>query len=107
MPTGRLGGTAFITGGGRGIGASIARELAAAGMRVAATGRTAEQVRVVAQEIGGTALVGDVSSRKDVQHWVREAGALDLARIRLPPCFALPRSRFLCSRCLTLTLATV
>jgi NADP-dependent 3-hydroxy acid dehydrogenase YdfG len=47
-------------------------------MRVAVTGRTAGQVPAVTQEIGGTALVGNVSSRKDVERWVREAGALDL-----------------------------
>ena len=40
MPSDRLDGVALVTGGGRGIGASIARELADAGMRVAVTGRT-------------------------------------------------------------------
>ena len=35
---------ALVTGGGRGIGASIARELAAAGARVAVAARTREQV---------------------------------------------------------------
>jgi 3-oxoacyl-[acyl-carrier protein] reductase len=67
----RLDGVALVTGGGRGIGASIARELADAGMRVAVTGRTREQVEAVAQEIGGLALVGDVSQPADVESWVR------------------------------------
>ena len=58
-----LSGVALVTGGGRGIGASIARELAAAGMEVAVTGRTAAQVEAVAQEVGGRALVGDVHRR--------------------------------------------
>ena len=58
MPSDRLEGVALVTGGGRGIGASIARELADAGMRVAVTGRTAEQVNAVAAEIGGLALDG-------------------------------------------------
>ena len=60
VPSDRLDGVALVTGGGRGIGASIARELADAGMRVAVTGRTREQVEAVAAEIGGLALVGDV-----------------------------------------------
>jgi len=74
----RLEGVALVTGGGRGIGAGIARELASAGMRVAVTGRTREQVEAVAAEIGGVALVGDVSRREDVESWVRELEPVDL-----------------------------
>jgi 3-oxoacyl-[acyl-carrier protein] reductase len=78
----RLDGVALVTGGGRGIGASIARELAAAGMRVAVTGRTAEQVEAVSSEIAGLGLVGDVSRSDDVETWVRrtedELGPIDL-----------------------------
>src|SRR5687767_2697973 len=70
--------TALVTGGGRGIGANIARELAAAGMHVTVTGRTREQVDAVAKEIGGRALVGDVSKPEDVQRWFAKVGALDL-----------------------------
>ena len=64
-----LSGVALVTGGGRGIGANIARELAGAGMEVVVTGRTREQVEAVADEIGGRALVGDVSRREDVERW--------------------------------------
>jgi NAD(P)-dependent dehydrogenase (short-subunit alcohol dehydrogenase family) len=53
---------ALVTGGGRGIGENIARELAANGFDVVVTGRTEEQVQA-AGEIGGRALVGDVSRR--------------------------------------------
>ena len=67
MPSDRLEDVALVTGGGRGIGASIARELADAGMRVAVTGRTRDQVDTIAAEIGGLALVGDVSRREDVE----------------------------------------
>ena len=54
---------ALVSGGGRGIGRSIALELAGAGMRIAVSGRTAEQVEATARETGGLALVGDVSLR--------------------------------------------
>ena len=73
-----LEGLALVTGGGRGIGANIARELAAAGMRVAVSGRTDEQVTAVARELDGVALVGDVSRREDVDRWFLQLGPLDL-----------------------------
>jgi 3-oxoacyl-[acyl-carrier protein] reductase len=77
-----LSGVALVTGGGRGIGALIARELAEAGMQVAVAARTAEQVEAVAAEIDGLGLVGDVSRRDDVELWVveveRELGPVDL-----------------------------
>jgi 3-oxoacyl-[acyl-carrier protein] reductase len=69
---------AFVTGGGRGIGENIARELAAAGMEVSVSGRTAGQVEAVADEIGGHALVGDVTKPEDVERWFAELGPLDL-----------------------------
>jgi 3-oxoacyl-[acyl-carrier protein] reductase len=79
MPSSELEGrVALVTGGGRGIGANIARELASAGTDVWVTGRTADQVESVAAEVGGHALVGDVSSRDDVERWAGEAGAIDL-----------------------------
>jgi NAD(P)-dependent dehydrogenase (short-subunit alcohol dehydrogenase family) len=82
MPSDALAGVALVTGGGRGIGASIARELAEAGMRVAVTARTGAEVEAVAAEIGGIGLVGDVSSPEVVDEWVttaeRELGPLDL-----------------------------
>lgn len=75
MPSDSLSGVALVTGGGRGIGARIARELTDAGMKVAVTGRTAEQVNAVAGEIGGLALTGDVSRRDDVEAWVERVEA--------------------------------
>jgi NAD(P)-dependent dehydrogenase (short-subunit alcohol dehydrogenase family) len=51
-------------------------------MRVAVTGRTAEQVEAVAAEVGGLGLTGDVSRRQDVESWVGrtedELGPIDL-----------------------------
>ena len=73
-----LQGRALVTGGGRGIGANIARELSRAGMEVWVTGRTAEQVEAVAAETGGHALVGDVTRQEDVERWMQDAGPVDL-----------------------------
>jgi 3-oxoacyl-[acyl-carrier protein] reductase len=73
---------ALITGGGRGIGAGIARELADAGMRVAVAARTPDEVERVAEEIGGLAVVTDVSKEDDVERMVaeveRQLGPIDL-----------------------------
>ena len=82
MQADQLEGVALVTGGGRGIGASIARELTAAGMRVAVTGRTADQLSAVAAHIGGLALTGDVARPDDVERWVttteRDLGPIEL-----------------------------
>ncbi len=73
---------ALVTGGGRGIGAAIARELADAGMKVAVSARTSEQVQQVADEIGGLGVVADVSKAEDVERMVaeveRELGPVDV-----------------------------
>ena len=73
---------ALVTGGGRGIGAGIARELAAAGMRVAVSARSADQVDRVAREVDGLAVTADVSDAADVARMVetveRELGPLTL-----------------------------
>ena len=81
-PSEPLAGVALVTGGGRGVGESVARELAARGMRVAVTGRTADQIEAVAAAIDGLALVGDATRREDVERWVAETeerlGPIDL-----------------------------
>jgi 3-oxoacyl-[acyl-carrier protein] reductase len=77
-----LAGVALVTGGGRGIGANIARELAEAGMRVAVGARSLDQVEAVAAEIGGLALELDVTSQASVESAVArtesELGRIDL-----------------------------
>jgi len=83
VPSAELAGqVGLVTGGGRGIGTHIARELASAGMRVAVSARTREQVGSVAAEIGGLPVVADVSSEDDVTRMVaeveRELGPIDL-----------------------------
>ena len=73
---------ALVTGGGRGIGANIARELAQAGMRVAVAARTRAQVESVAEELGGLALDADVSDEPSVTRMVenteRALGPIDV-----------------------------
>ena len=69
---------ALVTGGGRGIGAGIARELARDGWHVTVTGRTQEQVAEVAREIGGEAVAGDVSLKEDVERMLGVAEPIDL-----------------------------
>jgi 3-oxoacyl-[acyl-carrier protein] reductase len=73
---------ALVTGGGRGIGARIAAELADAGMKVAVSARSLEQIEQVAREIGGVAIEADVSDQAAVSAMVsqveRELGAIDV-----------------------------
>jgi 3-oxoacyl-[acyl-carrier protein] reductase len=73
---------ALVTGGGRGIGANIARELTAGGARVAVSARSADQVEEVAHEIDGLAVTADVSDEQQVAAMVgrveAELGPIDL-----------------------------
>jgi 3-oxoacyl-[acyl-carrier protein] reductase len=58
--------TAFVTGGGQGIGEAICRRLAAAGAKVGVYDREAAKAQRVAHEIGGLGLAGDVTCEIDV-----------------------------------------
>ncbi len=69
---------ALVTGGGRGIGAGVARELAAAGAQVIVAARTRDQVEAVAEEIGGRPVELDVSDREAVERTIAEIGPIDL-----------------------------
>ena len=81
---GSLGGkVALVTGGSRGIGAAISRELAEAGARVAVNYRAGQEAaEKLASEIGGLAAQADVSSADEVQAVVErvesELGDLDI-----------------------------
>ena len=76
-----LPGAVLVTGGGTGIGAAVARQLDAAGARVAICGRRAEPLRAVAAQTGALALTGDVANPADVERLVTtvttEFGRLD------------------------------
>ena len=56
----------FITGGGTGIGAGIARRFRASGARVALMGRRLEPVAEIAQEVEGLAFAGDAADAASV-----------------------------------------
>ena len=71
-------GTALITGGGRGIGAGIARELAQDGWSVVVAARSRNEIDSVADEVGGRAIEVDVSDRESVERMVAEAGEVEL-----------------------------
>ncbi|HEX6506228.1 MAG TPA: SDR family NAD(P)-dependent oxidoreductase [Chloroflexota bacterium] len=72
--------TALVTGGGRGIGRSIALALARAGTRVVITGRGQDALETVREELGpqAVAVAGDVSNESDVRRIVESAGAIDI-----------------------------
>jgi 3-oxoacyl-[acyl-carrier protein] reductase len=73
---------ALVTGGGRGIGRSVAVELTSAGMKVAVSARSAGEIEETASEIGGLAIQCDVSDRAQVERMVARAeselGPIDL-----------------------------
>lgn len=71
--------TALVTGGSRGIGAAVARELARAGATVVVGYRSGgEEAESIASEIGGRAVQADVSNVDDAKRLVEEAGDLDV-----------------------------
>lgn len=75
--------TALVTGSSRGIGAAIARKLAAEGARVAVHARQEkERAEALAKEIGGVVVMGDLAEGETAEQVVREAceklGGLDI-----------------------------
>ncbi len=71
--------TALVTGGSRGIGAAIARELAEAGATVTLSYRSGkEEAETVARETGARAVQADVRNPEEAKALVDEAGDLDI-----------------------------
>jgi 3-oxoacyl-[acyl-carrier protein] reductase len=71
--------TALVTGASRGIGRSIATELAAAGAEVVLSYRTGvEEAEGLAAEIGARAVQADVSDATSAAALVEEAGDVDI-----------------------------
>jgi NAD(P)-dependent dehydrogenase (short-subunit alcohol dehydrogenase family) len=71
-------GVAVVTGGGRGIGASIARALAGDGWSVVVTARSRDEIDAVAGETGGRAVAMDVADRDSVASGFAHIGHVDL-----------------------------
>jgi 3-oxoacyl-[acyl-carrier protein] reductase len=71
--------TALVTGGSRGIGAAIVRELAGAGATVVVGYRSgADEAKALAAEVGARALQADVSSSEEAARLVEDAGDVDV-----------------------------
>jgi 3-oxoacyl-[acyl-carrier protein] reductase len=71
--------TALVTGGSRGIGSAIVRELAAAGASVVFGYRSGEdEAAMLAAEVGARAVQADVSSPSDAARLVTDAGDVDV-----------------------------
>jgi NADP-dependent 3-hydroxy acid dehydrogenase YdfG len=70
--------TALLTGATGGLGQAIARELRARGARLVLSGRRAEVLDALADEVGGRALVSDLASPEAAQRLADEAGDVDV-----------------------------
>jgi NAD(P)-dependent dehydrogenase (short-subunit alcohol dehydrogenase family) len=64
---------ALVTGGGTGIGAAVARRLAADGYDVVVAGRRREPLEAIAGEIGGMAVAADCGDRAQAEAAVQRA----------------------------------
>jgi len=71
-----------VTGGSRGIGEQLAREFAAQGARVTVVARSVDALQRVAAEIGGTAVVADLTDDsvvdKLIENIERDHGHIDV-----------------------------
>jgi 2-dehydro-3-deoxy-L-rhamnonate dehydrogenase (NAD+) len=79
---GMAGKVAVVTGGGQGIGEAVCRRLAGAGAKVGVFDMNADSAARVAKDIGGVALVGDLTKEADLDRVfaeiVQKAGPVDV-----------------------------
>ncbi|WP_151719374.1 SDR family NAD(P)-dependent oxidoreductase [Gemmobacter serpentinus] len=79
MTAGQLQGKrVLITGGGSGVGASLARGFARAGAEVVICGRREAPLAQVADAVGARAIAADVTSEADVMRLFDQAGPCDV-----------------------------
>lgn len=78
VKTGRNKRVAVITGASSGIGAATARNLAAQGFHVVAVARRADRIEALASEIGGTAIVADVTEDASVETLASKLDRVDV-----------------------------
>ncbi|MEB4208579.1 SDR family oxidoreductase [Mycobacterium sp. 94-17] len=76
--TGRNKRVAVITGASSGIGAATARKLAGQGFHVVAVARRADRIEALASEIGGTAVVADVTDGAAVETLASKLDRVDV-----------------------------
>nr|WP_055505380.1 SDR family NAD(P)-dependent oxidoreductase [Nonomuraea pusilla] len=72
------GARALVTGATGGIGRELARALAARGCRVTVTGRRADVLKALAEQIGGTAVPADLTDRDALASLAAGAGEIDI-----------------------------
>ncbi|EHN12017.1 conserved short-chain dehydrogenase [Patulibacter medicamentivorans] len=70
--------TVLITGATGGLGHAIARALAREGATLVLTGRRAEVLQPLADELGAVAVSADLSSREDVERLAADHGEVDV-----------------------------
>ncbi len=72
---------AVVTGASSGIGEATARTLAAQGFHVVAVARRADRITALANQIGGTAIVADVTDDAAVEALARALSRVDVALV--------------------------
>ena len=70
------GASAIVTGGASGIGAAVARQLAAKGAKVVVADLNAEKGEALATEIGGAFVAVDVTDTEQIKTAVAKAAEL-------------------------------